>query len=49
MTTYECCGKYLPSGECCAAIYGDANLIPVDPEPEEDEEQWESFWNTVDQ
>jgi hypothetical protein len=25
----ECCGNYLDSGECCAAIYGTANLIPV--------------------
>ena len=30
----ECCGDYLPSGECCAAVYGTDRLVParyVDP------------------
>lgn len=24
-----CCGNVLESGECCAAKYGEANLVPV--------------------
>jgi DnaJ-class molecular chaperone len=28
-TDWECCGHYLPSGECCAAIYGQDRLVPV--------------------
>ena len=25
----DCCGNYLDTGECCAAIHGTANLVPV--------------------
>lgn len=24
---YVCCGQYLETGECCATIYGSANLM----------------------
>jgi DnaJ-class molecular chaperone len=25
----DCCGNYLDTGECCAAIYGTDRLIPI--------------------
>jgi hypothetical protein len=28
-TDWECCGHYLPTGECCAAIYGQDRLVPI--------------------
>ena len=28
-TSWECCGNALPSGECCAAKYGEDRLVPV--------------------
>lgn len=28
-TEWGCCGHYLGTGECCAAQYGMANLVPI--------------------
>jgi len=27
--SWECCGNVLPTGECCAAKYGEDRLVPV--------------------
>jgi hypothetical protein len=27
--SWECCGDVLPTGECCAARYGEDRLVPV--------------------
>lgn len=29
-----CCGSYLATGECCAALYGADRLVPVEVEGE---------------
>ena len=26
---WECCSDFLPTGECCAAVYGLARMVPV--------------------
>jgi hypothetical protein len=28
-TDWQCCGQFLPTGECCAAKYGIDRLVPV--------------------